>query len=233
MARATPQSLQRYPLTSILGTDAGVRLVRELARHGGQLAAPELVRRTGLAKASVARGLVALEGTGILKLTGTGRGVLYSLRPEHPLVPALASVFEAEEGRFRAIMMEVAGAARSAIPGIEALWLYGSVARGQDWKDSDLDLAFVAGSENLSDLGDAFRETVAAPAERMGFNPSIVALGTGDVVRLSTERDRWWLQIVRDAVVLVGERPEVLASRLARRTRLASSSRAVAEPIGG
>jgi DNA-binding IclR family transcriptional regulator len=60
MARANHQSAQRYPLTSILGTDAGVRLARELARHGGELSAPDLVRRTGLAKASVARGLEAL-----------------------------------------------------------------------------------------------------------------------------------------------------------------------------
>ena len=49
MARSSPQSAQRYPLTTILGTDATVRLLRELARHGGQLSAPDLMRRSGLA----------------------------------------------------------------------------------------------------------------------------------------------------------------------------------------
>src|SRR3954471_9946896 len=149
MARSAHQSAQRYPLTFILGMDAGVRLARELARHGGQLSAPDLVRRTGLAKASVARGLEVLVEAGIVGTAGTGRSVLHRLRPEHPLTPALAALFEAEERRFQAILDGARSAAESVGPGLVALWLFGSVARGEDGAESDLDLALVAEPEAL------------------------------------------------------------------------------------
>ncbi len=216
MARATHQSVQRYPLTAILGTDTGVRLLRELALHGGQLAAPDLVRRTGLAKASVARGLDTLERACIVRAVGTGRSVLYSLRPEHPLRPALSVVFEAERARFEAMLAGATDAAKSAGPGLVALWLFGSVARGEDRDSSDLDLALVAEPGSTSRLADAFRDKVAAVAGQAGFSPSVVTLGTGDVVRLSSERDPWWLHLVCDAISLIGERPEDLAARLTR-----------------
>lgn len=249
MARAVHQSVQRYPLTTILGTDTGVRLTRELALHGGQLAAPDLVRRTGLAKASVARGLATLEGSGAVQAVGTDRSVLYSLRPEHPLTPALVAVFEAEEGRFQAMLASAKDAAQLVGPGLVALWLFGSVARGEDRQDSDLDLALVfndvphrrgqpgtlpglakTGSARFS-VADAFRDAMVTFAERAGFSPSVVALGTDDVVRLSAERDPWWLQVVRDAVSLIGERPDAMAARLARRD-LSSPRRLTAELVG-
>ncbi|MBC9176179.1 helix-turn-helix domain-containing protein [Pseudoroseomonas ludipueritiae] len=216
MARASSQSAQRYPLSSILGTDAGVRLARELARHGGQLSAPDLVRRTGLAKASVARGLEALVGAGAVDTAGTGRSVLYRLRPEHPLAPALSALFEAEERRFQNILEGARSAAEAAGPGLVALWLFGSVARGEDRADSDLDLALVGEPAALPRLADAFRDALVAPAGRMGFSPSVVALGTDDVARLAGQCDPWWMGVTRDAVPLVGQRPDDLAMALAR-----------------
>jgi hypothetical protein len=64
---------KRYPLTSILGTEANVRLLRELYRHGGQMSAPLLTARTGPAKSSVSTALAALEGIGFVASAGTGR----------------------------------------------------------------------------------------------------------------------------------------------------------------
>ena len=198
--------------------------MRELALHGGQLAAPDLVRRTGLAKASVARGLATLERSNVVRAVGTSRSVLYNLRPEHPLCPALVAIFEAEDERFQAILACAKDAAKSAGPGLLALWLFGSVARGDDREHSDLDLALVFDDAehrrdepgSLPRLTDAFRDQVAAMGEKAGFSPAVVALGTDDVVRLSAERDPWWRRVVHDAVALIGERPEALAARLIR-----------------
>jgi predicted nucleotidyltransferase len=224
MARAAQQSTQRYPLTPILGTDVGVRLVRELARHGGLLSAPDLIRRTALAKASVARGLDGLVQAGIVATAGTGRSVLYRLRPDHPLAAPLSALFAAEEERFQTILDSIRTAAQSAAPGLMALWLFGSVARGEDGVDSDFDLALVARPEALPGLAGAMRDGLVAPADTMGFNPSVVALGTDDVVRLSAERDPWWLGVERDAVPLIGERPEDVAAALTRAARKAAAA---------
>lgn len=216
MVRAVHQSVQRYPLTSILGTDSGVRLLRELVRHGGQLSAPDLVRRTGLAKASVARGLESLETTSLVTAAGTGRSVLYRLRLEHPLSSALSSLFEAEERRFQSILDNARSAAESAGRGLVALWVFGSVARGEDRADSDLDLALVAEPGTLRQFADAVRDGLAAPAEKLGFMPSLVTLGTDDVMRLAAQRDPWWTGITSDVVPLIGGRPNDLVAALKR-----------------
>lgn len=216
MARAKLQSVQRYPLTTILGTDAAVRLLRELARHGGMLSAPELVRRTDLAVTSVARGLEALERVGIVEALGTGRAVLYRLRTDHLLARALDALFEVEEARFQAVLDSIREAAGAAGAGIVAVWLYGSVARGEDGPGSDLDLALVADSYALPALADALRDGLLAPGERLGFNPSVVALGTHDVLRLNAEHDPWWTSSVGDAVPVLGPHPGELASVLRR-----------------
>jgi len=102
MARSAPQSAHRYPLTTILGSDAHVRVLRELSRHGGQLSAPSLVSRTGLAKTSVWAALTSLAQAGVVSVAGTGRARLYSIRSDHPLRGVLDALFEAEERRFGA-----------------------------------------------------------------------------------------------------------------------------------
>lgn len=216
MARAAHQSVLRYPLTTILGTDAAVRLLRELAGHGGQLSAPDLVRRTALAKASVARGLEALVAANVVATAGSGRSLLYRIAQDHPLSPALRSLFEAEDRLFHSILDSIKSAAQSAGQGVVAVWLYGSVARREDRTDSDLDLALVAKAKALPRLADSFRDALVAPGERLGFNASVVTLGTSDVVRLAAERDPWWENVARDALALIGARPEDLAAMLRR-----------------
>ena len=227
MARAFHQSMQRYPLSVILGTDAGVRLSRELALHGGLLAAPDLVRRTGLSKASVARGLAALEGSGAFRSIGSGRSVLYGLSLDHPLAPAIQGLFEAESARFRNLLEGARNAARSVGPDLVALWLCGSVARGEDGEDSDVDLALVvraarAGADRpdrRQGVADAVRDGMASLSRTAAFKPSLVVLDTDDVARLASERDPWWTGVLADAQALVGEGPEAIAMRVARHPR--------------
>ena len=128
MAHSAAQSIQRYPLTSILGTEANVRLLRELSRHGGQLSAPSLVARTGLGRTSVWVALTTLKEMRIVESAGTGRAVLYRIRTDHPLHAPLGALFEAEEARFAAIREVVQSAASESGPGVLAVWIYGSVA---------------------------------------------------------------------------------------------------------
>jgi hypothetical protein len=107
MSRSTPQSSQRYPLTQIFGTEANVRLLRELSLHGGQLSAPSLVSRTALAKGSVRTGLNVLLEFGAVMVTGSGHAQLYALRPEYPLRTAIEALFEAEVARFDSVLRAI------------------------------------------------------------------------------------------------------------------------------
>ena len=80
----------------------------------------------------------------------------------------------------------------------------------------NLDLALVADPNALPALADALRDGLLVPGERLGFNPSVVALGTHDVLRLNAEHDPWWTSSVGDAVPVVGPHPAELASVLRR-----------------
>ncbi|HWK44246.1 MAG TPA: nucleotidyltransferase domain-containing protein [Stellaceae bacterium] len=211
MARSAAQSTQRYPLTTILGAEANVRLLRELSRHGGQLSAPLLVARSGLGKTSVWAALATLEGIHIVASAGTGRARLYRIRTDHPLFAPLDALFDAEEARFTAIREAVRSAASGSGPGVLAVWVYGSVARGEDRPDSDLDVAVVAQPAELARIVDALRDALLVPGEKLGFVPSVIGLDPDDVERLSRERDPWWTGVAADAMVLLGSRPDEMA----------------------
>jgi predicted nucleotidyltransferase len=211
MARAAPQSAHRYPLTAILGTDANVRILRELSRHGGQLSAPSLVSRTGIAKTSVWAGLTSLEQAGVVSVAGTGRARLYSIRSDHPLRGALDALFEAEERRFDEILQAIREAARSCGHDVAGVWVYGSTARGEDRRGSDLDIAVVAAGDAPEKVSQSIRDALRPAGDRLGFVPSVAGIAPKDAARLAKDKHPWWIDITRDAIVLLGVRPEELA----------------------
>lgn len=215
MPRSAPESVLRYPLTQVLGSESLVRLLRTLVRHGGQLAAPALAEQSGLARSSVHQAIATLESLGLIESAGSGRARLYSLNQAHPLVPPIVALFEAEARRWEEIRKSVGAAAKSS-DAVIAAWMYGSAARGQDHAGSDLDIGIVsvAGEQEagLESISEALR-----PAEaKLAFAASIVAIDTADVVRLAGDRDPWWESLRRDAIAVHGDPPERLLAKLLR-----------------
>jgi predicted nucleotidyltransferase len=218
VAKHLQQSALRHPLTAILGSVATVCTLRELMRHGGELSAPSLVRRTGLAKASVRQALKSLETMRIVEALGAGRSRLFRVRPAHPLAPTLDALFLSEEKRFDAVLDAVRIAA-GRCDGLVAAWLYGSVARGEDRETSDVDIAVVGQPGTVPQIEEAVRESLGVAEDRLAFTASVVALDTDDVLRLDAENDRWWAGLAQDALRLFGDPPDVLLERLKRRRK--------------
>lgn len=215
MASHGRQGALRYPLTSILGGNANIRTLRELFRHGGELSAPSLVGRTGLAKASVRQSLGQLQELRVIESVGLRRTKLFRIRRAHPFFEQLTALFQAERDRFENIIKAI-GEAADHFDGILAVWLYGSVSRGEDRANSDVDVAIVVRRGDVAEIEKSFRAQLANPGEEFDFAVSVVAIDTDDVLRLSGEVDRWWANLVKDALVIRGERPESAASRLKR-----------------
>jgi predicted nucleotidyltransferase len=217
MARSSLQSALRFPLTAVLGTEANVRVLRELARHGGELSAPSLVARSRLAQSSVREALMALETVRVVEPIGSGRARLFRLNSSHPLTSALSALFEAEEERFNAVLEAIGAAAETCGPGIIiAVWIYGSVARGEDNASSDLDIALVSTPDLLQQAENAMQDALHEAAERLAFTPSLLALDTNDVLRLSRENDPWWKGAIERCIPIRGGMPEVLVQRMRR-----------------
>jgi predicted nucleotidyltransferase len=210
-----PQSHFRNPLSRVLASEGAVRVLRELARHGGERSVPALADAARLSKGAV-RGLVEddLAVAGIVERVGTGRNVLYRLRTDHPLRAALDRLFEEEEARTRRVLDGLAEGARDAAPNVLAVWVYGSVARGEDAPGSDLDVALVVPDADSELATDRFRAKLVPLLEREGVGASILGLSTADVGRLAATEDPWWLNVVADALPVLGPPPAILADRL-------------------
>jgi predicted nucleotidyltransferase len=215
MAKHRQQSALRYPLTVILGSVANVRTLRELMRHGGALSAPSLVKRTGLAKASVRQALQILETTKIVEVLGAERSRLFRVQRTHPLAVALDELFQEEERRFEAVLSAIRVAMDRCV-GLAAAWLYGSVARGEDHETSDVDIAVVGEPEATLSIEQTLREALVEAEERLAFRASVVAIDTHDVLRLAAENDRWWTSVADASLRIVGDAPDVLLERLKR-----------------
>lgn len=224
MAKHRQQSALRYPLTAILGSVATVRTLRELMRHGGEVSAPSLAKRTGLAKASVRQALGILEAMRIVEALGAGRSRLFRVRREHPLAMALDVLFREEEERFQAVL-DAIRTATGRCDGLMAAWLYGSVARGEDRETSDVDVAVVSEPKAVPQIAPALREALWEAEKRLAFTASVVAVDTNDVLRLAAAGDRWWTDLAQEAVRIAGDPPDVLLERL-RRQRISRRRKA-------
>jgi len=129
---ARPQSAIRYPLNHVLGTEAHVRVLRELMLSDIPIGASELARRASLQLSGVARVLTRLEDLGVIEAVGRGsRNRQYRRSPRFELNNLLVGLFSSERNRGDQILRALQQAVRSA-GGIRAAWLQGPVAVGAD-----------------------------------------------------------------------------------------------------
>lgn len=207
MARPKPQSAIRFPLSSVFGTEANVRVLRELSRHGGQLDASTLVKRTKLTLPSVLNAISTLVEFGILDEVGSGRSRLFSMNRISPFNISIVSLFDAEESRFKGVIEAVRECAASLGNKVIAAWIYGSVARGEDRAESDLDVLLIAHEEEVASVQSWSVDFLLAKGEALLFSPSVNTLSLADIRRLMENNDPMWKAFVNDALVLSGPRP--------------------------
>lgn len=210
---STPDSVLWHPLSSLLGTEVSVRVMRELMLHGGELSAPQLALRASVSPPQVRSVLDNIVAAGIAEVLGSGRTRLFRANVRHPLSGPLGLLFRQEAARADEIRATLRRAIGSMGTLIIAAWLYGSVARREDSFGSDLDIAVVAEQADLEAVVDALREQLRPEGQRLWFQPAVVGLTPGDVARLERTKDPWWVTASRDAVVLAGAKPGEVVHR--------------------
>jgi predicted nucleotidyltransferase len=213
-----PQSTLRRPLNTILGSEGNVRVLRELARHGGELGAADIAARAGLSPQHVRGVLAHLAGLALVDELGPGRTRLYRFRTVHPLARPIEALFEAEDDRFAALLSAIREAAAAVRPRPIAVWLYGSTARAEDSPGSDVDVVVVAEEDLVGVVLDQMRELLRSVADELGVELALVGAAPGDV-RRADAGDPWWVGVSRDAVPIAGPDPKTLLAglRAARR----------------
>jgi predicted nucleotidyltransferase len=117
----------------------------------------ELIRRVGSGTGAVHRQLARLEEVGLVTVERVGNQKLYQARRESPVFEELRSLIVKTAG--------VAGPLREALlphaDGMEAAFIYGSVAKGTDKAGSDVDLMVISDSLTYPDLFDSLQSAEA------------------------------------------------------------------------
>lgn len=204
---AKRSSAFQRPLDHLLGTPAGVRVLRVLVEHGGALAPPTIAGRARVTRQSAWNALNRLLQMGVIESVGEGRATSYRLAATHRLAPVLQALFATERQRLERLFATVREAAVRMKPKPIAIWLYGSVARGEDDPNSDIDLAVLSPEGVMSrherELSEALWPFLGEVANRF----SVIAMSPADVRRMKRQKQKLWANIRRDAIPLYGPAP--------------------------
>ena len=211
------QGFLRAPLTTVFRSPGAVRVLRALCRHGGLLSVPTLERAAGLTNAGTHRVVRPLVDAGVVRPEGQGRVTAYRVDAAHPLAPAITALFAAEAARVDRVLDAVRAAAAPHRP--TAVWLFGSVARGEDVPGSDVDIAVVLPAGHPHTALEAIREALMPTEDAERVTLSIIGLWPADIARLATgergQPDPLWRAFEQDAIPLLGDAPSLLRPRAA------------------
>jgi predicted nucleotidyltransferase len=171
----------------------------------------QIARAVGVGQGAVQRELKALEMTGLLRRTVRGRQVYFQANADSPVFPELERLIVKTTG--------IANVLRSALAPladrVQVAFVYGSIARGEPLRASDVDVLIVGDVE--------FAEVVAALAtaqKKVGreVNPSVY--GRADFERKVSQRQHFLTALLGEPkIFLIGSQNELdamAAVRLAR-----------------
>ncbi len=146
-------SAVRYPLDSILGSEAHVRLLRVLIHEvETPLGAPDAARLAGLTPAGARKALERLLETGVIERVGGGRAPQYCLRNQEPVVQALGVLFTREHERYDSLLSSLKSALVD-LPEIRTAWL-GDLPVGAG---EPIEISVVAETRAFGWIGDKLR----------------------------------------------------------------------------
>jgi len=137
--------------------------------------ANELIALAGIGSGAVQRELARLERSGLVSVRAVGNQRHYQANASAPLFSELCGIVQKTVG----LADPLRDALRRFAADIDAAFVYGSTAKGQDAASSDIDIMLIA--DDLS-YGDVF-EAVEATSERLGRPVHLQILSKRDLAR--------------------------------------------------
>ena len=200
MAQTTLQSHLRFPLDGILGNTGNVRVLRALCAHGGALSTTQLASATRMTPQGVRLVLDGLQAHDIIEVLGQGRSQLYQRRSEHPWAAPLQTLFQTERQQWEDLLTAVRQALEEN-DAVVAAWLYGSVARGEDRPQSDVDFAVLLKSPAAEPT---VRNSFELLEHQLYAKFSVVCITEADLKGGKVGPD-WWAKVLREGLQLKGK----------------------------
>lgn len=195
------RAVTRRPLDRIFAAPSHVAILRALLDSAEGMSGRQVARLADVNHQACAAALGRLEEIGVVRRQGSGQSQLFHLNREQILVRELVLPLLTRERRLFAILLRrmrelVAGRCVRAI-------LFGSVARGEERADSDLDLLLIAADpvrkRTARDAGDRVRRMVAT---EWGLQVNPVVLTEAEVTRRRKRGDPLIANVLREGIEL-------------------------------
>ena len=163
----------------------------------------ELIQATGAGSGGVQREVARLAGSGLLRMEQVGNQKRYSANQDSPIHDELAAIVRKTFG----LAVPLREALAPLVDDIGAAFVYGSVAKGQDTSNSDIDLLLVSDTLSYGDVMAALDPLI----ERLGraINPTLYThaelrkrfeAGNSFVTRVLAQPRLWLIGGERDLV---------------------------------
>ncbi len=156
-------------LNEVLSNKTKVNLLRAFFTYPEkEFTESELQRIARIPQASAHRNIKSILENGLLDRKRIGKANLYSLNKEHILYPILKSGFEGERNVL-ADLKKVTAEAIKHLPEVESAILFGSIVKGTERADSEVDI-FIVCKEDKSQLEEKLKDMISVTQNRFG-NP--------------------------------------------------------------
>ncbi len=156
-------------LDEMFGNKTKVRLLRAFFMYPEKrFTESELERIAEIPQASVHRNVRSLIDNGLLDRKRIGKANLFSLNKEHVLYPLLNSNFKAERNVIEELKKMISEAVKS-LAEVELAVLFGSIIKGMERSDSDIDIFILCKCET-SKLEDKLKDLTNISQNKFG-NP--------------------------------------------------------------
>ncbi len=192
------------PLDVVLGAPSHIAILRALRHAVGGLTGREVARQARIAPYAAMGGLARLESAGVIRRRPAGRAYLFELRGNRLLVKeGLLPLLDLEarmRGRARQILGKAFG--REVVSAV----IFGSVARGEDRPESDLDLCLVV--RRQEDKDGASEQAGAASnrlSEELGISLSPVLFTRSEFVQGYRRHGEFYRNVVQEGELAFGQ----------------------------
>lgn len=187
-----------------LGYPIYLDLIRYLLPHAEGLSGNALAQLTGVSCPKANGALGFLVGQGILSKRSVGKSYLYRICPEHVLLKQiLLPQLEFQKNIYLGLGQFIA---KYLKPRPSSIILYGSMARGEENPDSDIDIILVY-SKKIKEAPsfEDYDELIAAVNRRYGNNLSVRRAYKSQLLEKYRSGDSWFQDLVREGIVIHGE----------------------------